>query len=233
MITENFNFVSSFSDPSILSETIRLYHRRKSVSEAFVTFIDDMKRRLQRDGVPFTVCVSRDMKKTSGSLGSPQETQDAQVVKLLNQKVREPRTLLLYQTCLFVSTINKGKAYSQSETLMMLDVPSLSDVENRVPLKLWKPPVANSELERNLDYRNPPTRETLLANKWKEVKIEFCRERLVTRAHVSACRGQYTMTHVTASTVSNEMDIHDQIRYLSVLHAVMPTKTRVRICFQA
>ena len=187
MITENFNFVNSFSHASILSETIRLYHRRKSVSEALVTFVEDMKLRLQHDGVPFTVCVSRDMKKTSGSLGSPLETQNAQVVKLLNQKVREPRTLLLYTTCMFVSTINNGKDYSQSETLMMLDVPSQADVDNRVPLMLWKPPVGNSELERKLDYCNPHSRETLLANKWIEVKIQFCRERLVTRAHVSAC----------------------------------------------
>ncbi|KAL7525694.1 hypothetical protein ACHAXR_005169 [Thalassiosira sp. AJA248-18] len=186
-------------------ETIRLYHRRKSVSEALETFVDDMKSKLQRDGVRFTVCTSRDTKKTSGSLGSLQETHDAQVVKLLNQKVREPRTLLLYPTCLFVSTINKGKAYSQSETLMMLDVPSQVDVNNRAPIMLWRPPYANSELERNLDHRNPPSRETLLANNWKEVKVEYCRERLVTRAHVSACRGQYTITHVAASTVNKQM----------------------------
>ena len=96
MITENFKFVHSFSDPSITSKTIRLYHRRKSVSEALVTFVDDMKLRLQRDGVHFTECVSRDMKKTSGSLNGPQETKDAQVVKLLNQKVREPQRLLFF-----------------------------------------------------------------------------------------------------------------------------------------
>ena len=205
MITENFKFVPSFSDPSITSKTIRLYHRRKSVSEALVTFVDDMKLRLKRDGVHFTECVSRDMKKTSGSLNGPQETQDAQVVKLLNQKVREPRRLLFFQTAMFGSTVNNGSAYSQSQSLMMIDVPSQSNVDNRMPLRLWRAPVQNSELELNLDYRNPPSRETLLAKGWKEVKVEFCRERLVTREHVSACRRQYTITHVAASTVSDEI----------------------------
>ena len=126
-----------------------------------------------------------------------------------------------------VSTINNGKDYSQSKTLMMLDVPSQADVDNRVPLMLWKPPVGNSELERKLDYCNPHSRETLLANKWIEVKIQFCREILVTRAHVSECRAQYTMTHVAASTVSDVIDIQDQIRYLSVLRAVIATKTKI------
>lgn len=203
LIVDNFNFVDSFDDPSITSETIRLYHRKKSVSEALATFADDMKSKLQSDGVSFTVCTSRDTKKTSGSLGNLHETQDPQVVKLLNQKVREPRTLLFYPTCLFVSTINKGKAYSQSETLMMLDVPSQAEVSNRVPIMLWRPPHANSELERKLDPRNPPSKETLLANNWKEVKVEYSKPRLVTRSHVSASRGQYTITHVAASTVSD------------------------------
>ena len=76
------------------------------MSEALVTFVDDMKLRLQRDGVHFTECVSRDMKKTSVSLNGPQETQDAQVVKLLNQKVREPRRLLFFQTAMFGSAVN-------------------------------------------------------------------------------------------------------------------------------
>ncbi len=47
MITENFKFVPSFSDPSITSRTIRLYHRKKSVSKALVTFVDDMKLMLK------------------------------------------------------------------------------------------------------------------------------------------------------------------------------------------
>ena len=205
LITENFKFVPSFSDPSITSRTIRLYHRKKSVSKALVTFVDDMKLRLQRDGVHFTECISRDMKKTSGSLNGPQETQDAQVVKLLNQKVREPRRLLFFPTAMFGSTVNNGNAYSQSQSLMMIDIPTQSDVGNRMPLRLWRAPVQNSELELNLDYLNPPSRETLLANGWKEVKVEFCRERLVTREHVSACRRQYTITHVAASTVSDEI----------------------------
>ena len=210
LITENFNFVNTFCDSSITSETIRLYHRKKSVSEALVNFVDDMKIRLHRDGVNFTVSVSRDMKKTQGSLGCMLETQSEEVVKMLNQKVREPRTLLFYPTCQFVSTTNKGKDYSQSEVLTMIDVPCLADVQNKVPLMLWKPPVANSTLERSLDYSNPPSRETLLDNKWIEVKVDFCKQRMVTRAYVSACRDQYTINHVTASTVSDSTGITDE-----------------------
>ena len=177
-----------------------------------MNFVDDMKTRLHRDWVHFTVSVSRDMKKTQGSLGCMLETQSADVVKLLNQKVREPRTLLFYPTCQFVSTTNKGKDYSQSEVLTMIDVPSLADVQNKVPLMMWKPPVANSTLERSLDYCNPPSRETLLENKWIEVKVEFCKQRMVTRAYVTACRDLYTINHVTASTVRVATDIKDQAK---------------------
>lgn len=201
LITTYFRFVNSFSDPLITSEHLRLYHRRKAVSEAHNTFVNDTKKCLIRENVNFTECASRDMKKTSNSRTDLQETHNEQVVKLLNNKVREPHHLLFYPTALFMSTVNTD-TYSQSQTLMMLDVPSTSDVENRKPLTLYAAPVQDSPLEHNLNFRSPPSKEDLLKQKWEEVKVDVCMERLVTRDHISACRRQYTLVHVGASTVS-------------------------------
>jgi len=170
------------------------------VSDALDTFIDDVKDKLVRAKVQFTESRSKDLQKTSDSRTDLHKTHNKSVVRMLNNKVREPRQLLFYPGALFSATVNTNQ-YSQSQTLIMIDVPSLEDVENRAPLTLYAQPSEDSTLDHTLNFLNPPTMEDLLARNSKEVKVNFCPERLVTRDHISACRMQYALTHVGASTV--------------------------------
>lgn len=146
------------------------------------------------------MCKSRDYKRSSDSNADMVITEDESVVDLLNNKVREPRFLLFYPGALFASTVNTDQ-YAQSQTLMMLDVPSKEHIKCRKPLVMYAAPQNDDILTQVTDHRNPPTREELLAKKWTEVKVDVCLERLVTRAHVTASRRQYSLVHVGASTV--------------------------------
>lgn len=201
LITTHFRFVESFTDESITPDFVRLFHRRKSVSEAIQSYIEDVKSILRRNGISYTECTSTDMKKTSDSRRDLHQTDDVEVVQMLNNKVREPRELLFYPGALFSSTTNAAQ-YSQSQTLMMLDVPSAEDVRNRRPLTLYAAPPDDGITSEMLNFVSPPSKEDLVGKGWKEVKVEICSERLITRNHISACRRQYSLVHVGASTVS-------------------------------
>ena len=92
LITSHFTFVPSFSHPVITPEFLHLYHRRKSVSDALISFVQELKRILD-DEVPRIenlMCKSRDYKRPSDSNADMVITEDESVVDLLNNKVREP-----------------------------------------------------------------------------------------------------------------------------------------------
>ena len=108
---------------------------------------------------------------------------------------------MFYPGALFASTVNTDQ-YAQSQTLMMLDVPSKEHIKSCKPLVMYAVPQNDDILAQIMDHRKRPTREELLAKKCTEVKVDVCLEWLVTRAHVTAPRKQYSLVHVGASTVS-------------------------------
>lgn len=201
LIKTHFKFVNSFSDESITPDVLRMYHRKKSVSNAMADFVKDVKQKLQYQGIPCKEFKSRDMRKTSDSTVGLQETNERTVVDLLDNKAREPRHLLFYPGALFAATVNT-KTYAQSQTLLMIDMPTDKQLRNREPLKLFAAPPQDGILDEMLNLRQLPTKQELLDRKWTEVKVEVCSERFYTRDHTTACRRQYSMVHVAASTVS-------------------------------
>ena len=200
LITTKFKFVDSFSDPLITQEVLRLYHRKKSVSNAMAEFVRDVKRMLDAQSIDCKPHKSKDMKKTSESIVGLQETDDEAVVELLNNKVREPRELLFYRGALFHATCNSS-TYAQSQTMLMIDMPTEEQLRNGLPIKLYAAPPRDGILDEVLNLQNVPTREELLNKKWREVSVGVCKERFVTRDHTTACRLQYSLVHVGTSTV--------------------------------
>ena len=210
LIIENIRFVDSFHDPLITPDFLRMYHRKKSVNAALNEFIDDIINVLDNEDLDFTVAVSKDMQKVSDSRTDLSLTEEVSVVKMLDQKVREPRRLLFYSGALFEATVNTAD-YSQSQTMIMLEVPTEEDIENKRPLSLLAAPADDGLIDQLFDFRNPPSEDLLLSKKWKKVKVNISGERLVSRNNVSACRRQYTLRHVGASTVSSSvMFLHYQ-----------------------
>jgi len=201
LLQSNFKFVGSFKDPSIKSNFLRLYHRKKSVSEALTDYVEEIKEKLKLDNVPYIECTSIDMKKVSDSRTDLRATDDISVVNMLNNKVREPRQLLFWPGALFSATVNTPQ-YAQSQTLLMIDVPSLEDIQNRRQINLWKANEDEGLINQLHNFGRVPDREELLQRGWEEVQVDVCPERLTTRNHISACRRQYSIVHMAASTVS-------------------------------
>lgn len=161
-----------------------------------------MSETLRDDNLIPVISTSIDKHKVSDSRADLQVTNDERVVKILNSGVREPRRLLFFHGALFESTVNTNE-YSQSQTLIMINVPTQQQTDDKAPLQLYAKPPDGKPLDSSLyDHRQPPTEEYLLSNKWKLVTIKVAPERVVTREHITAVREQYCLRHIAASTVS-------------------------------
>ncbi len=202
LISENIDFLSSFRDKRITPSTWRIYHRRQAASNSFEEWVDDSIEYLHNNRVSHLIARSEDMYKVKDSLGSLRQTNDSKIVKLLNRKVREPRRLLMFPGALFEATVNTNE-YSQSQILIMLDVPTKQHVQERKPITMLAAP-AEEKLPSDLLTNRPPTEEYLLGKKWKRVTVRVSNntKRLVSQGHMSAFRHQYTMRHIGSSTVS-------------------------------
>lgn len=193
-------FVDSFYDSSITPSHIRLYHRRLPANEAMEAWIDETIETLKNLNRDFIVVKSKDMKKVCDSLTGFRETTDQRVINMLNHKTREPRRLLFYSGALFEATVNT-EGYSQSQIVMMLDVPTQKDVLDQKPIIVYAAPPGGELSEQMLAFGEAPNPKDLIDKGWKRVSIKKCGQRLITRNHMSACRRQYTLKHLGSSTV--------------------------------
>lgn len=205
---DNIKFVDSFSDPTITPIFQRMYHRRKGAIEAMEMYVDQSMKSLRDKEIYFTVSSAIDMMKVKDSRGTLKPCGRDDISKFLDQKVREPRRLLFFKGCIFEATVNTEN-YSQSQLMLMTDVPSPKDIEKKVPLKLWAAPTRGGEItERYMaNLGTAPTAEELRENKWTEVMVHMtdAEDRLQTRNHITACRYQYTLKHIGSSTVNKQM----------------------------
>lgn len=206
LLEENITFVDSFSDPLITPSHQRLYHRREGAIKAMQTFVEESIRTLLELGIDYRVSVAVDMMKVKDSRGNLRMCHREDVHQLLDQKVREPRRLLFYKGAVFEATVNT-ETYSQSQLMVMIDVPSEDDIVNRVPIKLWAAPTRGltENMMARLGYA--PSKDELRSKKWTEVIVHpsDAENRLHNRRHLSACRRQYTLKHIGSSTVNKQM----------------------------
>jgi len=201
LIMEYIDYVDSWQDEKITIETLRLYHRKLPASESMDNIIDEEIKRLKQRKKSTSYTEATDYSKIKGSRASLKRTQNTRVRNLLNRKTREPSRLLFYVGAKYEATINT-KQYSQSQLLIMVELPNEDDLKNKKSISLMAAP-PRGELPECITSPNWNHTETSLKELgWTKVLIPVTFEREHSQGNISAYRKQYCMRHIGASTVS-------------------------------
>ena len=152
----------------------------------------------------FLLAVSQDTQKAKGASGDYSRANDL-TVKALDKELREPPELVFFPGCVYECTMNDPRgAFSQSQTALLLQLPTDDVVRNFSSVAVWVAPVAGGQF--TFDMTNPPTPEEMRALGWTEVKVGCAPERDVNvRGGLVARRTQYALKHIGATTINKSM----------------------------
>lgn len=185
--------------------TQRMYHRRKAAHEALQDFVEGTIEHLKKVKKSFVVSESVDYKKYKASnrdMVKIDREKEKNLVATLDNKVKEGKRLVFFEGAIFEGTYNDKKSgVSNTQPLIMLDVPSRDDVVNKRKIKLYAANPGSPPPDR-LYYEDPPTKEEVVdVWKWKEVELDVVPETFINGGGVRLYRQQYPLTHPGASTV--------------------------------
>ena len=122
-----------------------MMNRKKHVEQIRKEYVDRVRAKCESENIPYveSKCIDRSMLK--GSSSDMAETTDKGIVNFLNHKVRESQTLLFFKGALFECTRNDTKSTTKnSQVLLMLDVPSQLEVDNKQDIIMYAAPEGSS-----------------------------------------------------------------------------------------
>ena len=127
LCSDSFTFVDTWTDNAILPSTMRLYSKKIPGREASCQIVESVRRHV--DASDHIEKTAEDIKK---SMYSQQDwTTASETVSLqLEQKVKEPKTLLFFKCAIFEMTFNVEGKFSNKQMAMLLDLPSDEDLLN-------------------------------------------------------------------------------------------------------
>ena len=202
LMTKRIKFVNDWTAKEVTPQHMRLYHRRLSAQDALDQYIEERRKTLDKNNIDYRISSSKDMKKASDSLSSFRESNDKTVEKLLDRTVRETKRVMFFPGATFEATVNTDH-FSQSQLMIMLDVPSQIHIDEGRPVSMMAAPPGLARTTGLFDVTNPPSRTDLEAKGWKHVTVQMAETRPVVQNHIVATRRQYTVKHLAASTVSD------------------------------
>lgn len=196
--------VKSFKD--IDPNWIQIYHRKASANLAIDSWVAMTEHLLSKKKLTkFHVSKAQHMMKYKTSSADAKPADDNEkIVNMLDRDcgVKELKRLLLFPGCIYqVTRNNKSDNICNSQTVIMLDLPSRDDLENFRPITMYACP-AGAEQPTSLFYDPPPSKEQVEKDwGWYQVKVSVAQENFVTDSVLMAYRKQYPLTHPGASTV--------------------------------
>lgn len=192
-----FNFVDSWD--KVPPGVTRMYPKRIPAAQAANQYVTDIQKMFDETGTDYSISHARDLERVVGSRGEYTLSRSDHVTSCLDHAMKEPRRLLFWRGATYHATVN-GNGYNQSQILMLLHVPSQSDIDHKRDIKMYASPGGATTCLRDND--DVPTEEELIAKGWTAVQIKHIEPRPVTHKGIVACREQYTLCHVGASTIN-------------------------------
>ena len=159
--------VTSWLDDKIMQGTVRILGTKKAVLKAE----KDYYKKISDQGYKI---LCREAETTQCSIGSHGnwKAADQKVVDSLDRFVNEVQTLKLHKNMMIEMTYNKVNVWSHSQLGILLDLPEPSH------LQLWKPiPVMLAPVGVNNLPEGEQTKNNLISNGWKEVKVGIAPEK--------------------------------------------------------
>ena len=204
LLRDNMTFVDGWDDERITADTQRMYARRIPAYEASNEYVQSCQHRFESDGTPFVTSTSVDLKRTADTRAEfvpVLQEHDTAIISALNHGVREPEKLLFWRGAQFEATVN-DEDFSQSQLLLMLDVPSSEMIRMKTPIHLMAAPPGINYIDVSIGV---PSQDELLAADWKPVRVGHTPERPITHRGMVGCRQQYALRHIGSSTINKQL----------------------------
>ena len=197
LVRDNIAFVNNWSHPRITPQTQRMYSKRKPVNKASAEYVQGCRVRLDQERVTYTVSRACDMQRPEGSRSEFVQASDPDIVSALDTKIRESRTLIFWPGALVSSKVDmfvhfimkqnnvllqfestqSGDGYSQSQLLILIDVPTNKQVSSRSSITLYASPLGQNEYTLDEEV---PTEEQLLSMDWTKVEVGIAIKQYIT-----------------------------------------------------
>ena len=148
LCSENLTFVSNWDDDAISTSTMRLYSKKVPAKEAARQFVDRVRRQ-----VPESDRREREAEDVEKNRYSHQDWLRASEMtsSKLEQKLKEPRKLLLFRGAIYDITFNKDGEFSQSQLALLYDLPSEEDLANWRNIKVLVAPLGVKDIEFHVE----------------------------------------------------------------------------------
>ncbi len=142
-----FWFVTSWDDPSITPNMIRLFTKNVPVTASLKNYTNAVVAQFIADGTLHLIPLSSDSQRGSSSIGEYLPA-SVETKKALNKKLREPEKLVLYKHGLFECTMNDPRGcYNQSSLALLLELPQGRTVKSFLPITMWIAPAGTTDLD--------------------------------------------------------------------------------------
>ena len=199
LCTEYLTFVDKWDDNKITPSTMRLYSKKVPAKDASRQFIARVRRQVSENDR-----IERNAEDIEKNRYSHQEwiTASENTSTKLEQKVKEPKTLLFFKGAIFECTFNKEGKFSNTQKVLLYDLPSQETLNNWQPIKVLLSPVGLQDIE----YDPDKLKESYISQGFTEIEVGLKPDRIQLLANnVQAKRKQYGLKHHVTSTIHAAM----------------------------
>ena len=199
LCSEYLTFVNNWDDNKITPSTMRLYSKKVPAKDASRQFIARVRRQVSDNDR-----IEKNAEDIEKNRFSHQEwnTASTNTSTKLEQKVKEPKTLLFFKGAIFECTFNKEGRFSNTQKALLYDLPSQATLDNWHPIKVLLPPIGLQDIEFDPDE----SKDTYISKGFNEVEVGLAPERIQLLANnVQAKRKQYGLKHYVTGTIHAAM----------------------------
>lgn len=193
-------FVTTWNDPAITPSTYRLYGKKFPAKEATRQFVEGVRHSINHNDLREKN--ADDVERSRYSHGKWMQASDV-TWNILNQKLKEPSTLLFFRGAIYEFTYNSEDNFSQGQMALLFDLPSQENIDRNKKINILAAPQGLQDIE---DWDNNVPKQFYLDKGFKEVKIGISPERTQSIGQdLQAQRKQYGLKHRVTSTIHAAM----------------------------
>jgi len=199
IIIHQCKHVTSWNDPLITRDVIRVLGTRMGVKAAEEKFYADMEQR----NIQFRSRFSENLQTVPSAHGQWKPAEE-KVILRLDRLVNEPHHLRLYPLMLVDFTWNRIGVHSNGQMGILLDLPTQQVLDNWLPFEVIAAPSGVKTLPPNI--QEPITKQALELHGWKAIMVGPAPEKTHSISQgMTAKRKQYSIRHRLAMTIHRGM----------------------------